>query len=331
MTEEAHLTDDLSKLKFLNRATSMKLSLCLFSYNHSKFIHEALQSVLAQDYSHLQIVIVDDGSDDNTQEIILSEISKYNGPHEIKLHLKECNKGLADSVNTAIYDLADGEWLVFAAGDDISKHNRCSKIAKFLIDRDHITSIQSGAEIVDENLNVIGKRRPRHNTVNDLHRLTVCGAAASYKREAVIAFPRFGQMVRNEDFVLTGRAILKGVQGELESESVLWRRHGDNLTAKLSESGKEFGSVSFSLLQQISDVGYLATRNEIDEQTAITAIRRLNQRISRIKEKVNFYTAKTSLPSFLRYILFSPVLSLREFALIFYSNTISISQSICKK
>jgi glycosyltransferase involved in cell wall biosynthesis len=93
-----------------DRSTGHSLvSVVIPSYNQAYFLHEAIESVLAQTYPHLEVVVVDDGSTDNTVEVA----SRYPG---VK-YIRQENRGLAGARNTGIRH-STGQYLIFLDADD---------------------------------------------------------------------------------------------------------------------------------------------------------------------------------------------------------------------
>ncbi|MDD3419266.1 MAG: glycosyltransferase [Candidatus Gastranaerophilales bacterium] len=95
----------------------MKITIITASYNYQDFIKEAIESVLRQTYTDWEYIIVDDGSSDNSLEIIESYAAKDN---RIKLltHPEHQNRGLADTLKFGI-DASQGEYIAFLESDDI--------------------------------------------------------------------------------------------------------------------------------------------------------------------------------------------------------------------
>lgn len=87
----------------------MLISIITPSFNSGKYIERAIQSVLSQDYSNWEHIIVDGGSTDGTVEIL----KKY--PH-LKW-VSEPDRGIYDAMNKGI-QMAKGEWLYFMGADD---------------------------------------------------------------------------------------------------------------------------------------------------------------------------------------------------------------------
>ena len=75
------------------------ISVIIPCYNHEKYIHETIESVLSQTFDDYEIIIVNDGSTDNSLSIINSYAKKY--PHKIRV-IDQKNKGVVIARNNAI-------------------------------------------------------------------------------------------------------------------------------------------------------------------------------------------------------------------------------------
>jgi len=95
------------------------VTFALFAYNQERYIREAVESALAQEYSPLEIILSDDCSSDNTFKVMESLANEYGGEHTIKLNRNSNNLGLIGHVNKVLV-MAKGQFVVFAGGDDIS-------------------------------------------------------------------------------------------------------------------------------------------------------------------------------------------------------------------
>jgi glycosyltransferase involved in cell wall biosynthesis len=85
------------------------ISVIIPSYNQGHFLHEAIESVIAQTYPHVEVVVIDDGSMDNVEEIA----QRYPGVRCVRQE----NQGLAAARNTGLRR-SRGEYLVFLDADD---------------------------------------------------------------------------------------------------------------------------------------------------------------------------------------------------------------------
>lgn len=106
----------------------MKISVITASYNYAQYIEEAIISVINQTYSDWELIIVDDGSSDNSVEIIRSFCEKDS---RIKLYQHEGaqNKGLKETILLGLKQ-ASGDWVAFLESDDyFAPDNLAQKIA----------------------------------------------------------------------------------------------------------------------------------------------------------------------------------------------------------
>lgn len=95
-------------------------------YNGGKYIGEALRSILNQSYSELEVIIINDGSVDNSAEIVQSVKDS-----RITLLHNNCNQGLAYSLNRGI-KVAKGTYIVRMDADDVALPKRVSYQVNFM-------------------------------------------------------------------------------------------------------------------------------------------------------------------------------------------------------
>jgi glycosyltransferase involved in cell wall biosynthesis len=104
----------------------MKVSIITVAFNAFNTIRVALESVLAQDYTNLEYIVVDGGSGDGTQDII----NEYS--HKITKFISEPDKGIYDAMNKGI-QLSTGDFIAFLNADDFYGHDKViSLVAKAL-------------------------------------------------------------------------------------------------------------------------------------------------------------------------------------------------------
>ena len=95
-----------------------KISVVMPSYNHARFIGEAIASVLFQSHDNIEIIVVDDGSKDNSNEIIAA----ISDPRLIHIPLAR-NVGACEAMNIAIMR-SSGEFIAVCNSDDIWEHDK---------------------------------------------------------------------------------------------------------------------------------------------------------------------------------------------------------------
>lgn len=92
------------------------ISIIMASYNYSQFIEEAINSVLNQTYKNWELLIVDDGSQDNSVEIVKKYSDQYSNIY-FYTHKNNENKGLAETVQLALKK-SKGKYIAFLESDD---------------------------------------------------------------------------------------------------------------------------------------------------------------------------------------------------------------------
>jgi glycosyltransferase involved in cell wall biosynthesis len=208
------------------------VSFILLSYQQEQFIRDAVKSALAQIYHPLEIIISDDCSSDSTYTIIKDEINGYNGPHQIKLNKNETNLGLSGNINKAV-SLSSGEYIIMAAGDDISEAIRTERhVAKWMQPGVYVDAVCSYFSEIDVNGRFTGYIKKNVLFVPDIThpvRLWQCGATgacAGYSRKL---FKKYGDLDHNilaEDWVLSFRAWAESGIALIEQPLVKHRTHG---------------------------------------------------------------------------------------------------------
>ncbi len=105
------------------------VSILIPCYNHEKYITEALDSIIDDEYANKEIIIIDDGSRDNSVRLIESWID-LNQAAKVKF-VKRPNKGLCATLNELV-QIAEGKYLVVLASDDILCNNTLTERVRVL-------------------------------------------------------------------------------------------------------------------------------------------------------------------------------------------------------
>jgi len=122
------------------------VSIIMPSYNSSKYISESITSIIEQDYPFWELLIVDDGSKDNTVQIIKEWQDR---DRRIRFEMNSVNSGAAFSRNRGI-KMAKGKYIAFLDSDDLWYENKLSTQLRFMEDNNIAFSFASYTKI-DEN------------------------------------------------------------------------------------------------------------------------------------------------------------------------------------
>jgi glycosyltransferase involved in cell wall biosynthesis len=112
-------------------------------YNGEKYINEAIDSILQQTFNDIEFIIINDGSTDNSLEIIKS----YNDERIIIINQE--NQGIAVSLNNGI-KISQGKYIARMDADDISHNTRIKTQADFLNDNPDVIVVGSNADVIDQ-------------------------------------------------------------------------------------------------------------------------------------------------------------------------------------
>lgn len=182
--------------------------LCI-SFNHAPYIKEALESVWAQSHANVEVIVLDDGSTDNSQEVIRDII----GDREVLfIHHKE-NIGYTKTFNKGLA-LAKGEYIVDFALDDVMLPD----FVKSGLERFKKVSIKTGvvysnADYIDQSSKVIGNHKEillAKGMVTEfaegdifervLRRYFICTPTMIIKREVLTRLGGYDEALAYEDF-----------------------------------------------------------------------------------------------------------------------------------
>lgn len=103
-----------------------KVSIIIPAYNVEEYINKCIQSCVGQTYKNIEIIVVDDGSTDNTW----NEIVALSENDERIIHIRQENCGVAVARNTAL-DMASGDYLLFLDSDDWLEDNAVEMLLSY--------------------------------------------------------------------------------------------------------------------------------------------------------------------------------------------------------
>lgn len=206
------------------------VSIAMCTYNGAKYLEEQLNSLSAQSYSNLEIIIVDDGSTDDTVEIL----RRYQTlDPRINLYFNETNLGFINNFSKAI-SLCTGDYIALADQDDIWKKE---KIQLFLDSIGDNVLIYSDAMLIDELGNPMAHQliRPEHHLVDGRCNKTflflncVSGNTLMFKKELlgeILPIPD----VSYHDVWIAYVASSLGTIKYTDEPMIYYRRHEEQVT-----------------------------------------------------------------------------------------------------
>lgn len=219
-------------------------------YNHAEYIAETIESVIKQDYSNIELIIVDDGSSDDSAKVIEDYVSRCDERFvNFKFYSRE-NIGLSATLNEML-EWATGKYFSGIASDDILLHDKISTQVAYLEQHDNCEILAGYVQKIDENNNFIDslpKLEAKSFTFNDvyLQRYSLPAPTTMYRTYTLKAIGYKTGFVLEDWYMLL--AILKN-GGEailLPKFTTLYRIH----------EGNTHGNISLMFTEQIRVIEY---------------------------------------------------------------------------
>ncbi|EMI17889.1 glycosyl transferase, group 1 family [Rhodopirellula maiorica SM1] len=128
-------------------STTSKISCVIPAYNCEAWLQRAVESILATRYASLEILIVEDGSTDETLQVANQLKARHPQTVCVLQHGGGMNRGVSASRNLGLRN-ASGEWICFLDADDYVYPNRFESATKTLIDQPDVDGVHQLAEMV---------------------------------------------------------------------------------------------------------------------------------------------------------------------------------------
>ena len=132
------------------------LSIIIPSFNHEKYIGQAIQSVMEQTYQNWELIIVDDGSKDDSLSVIQSFKDS-----RIKV-VQQANAGAHAAINKGL-DIANGKYLAILNSDDVYDKHRFKIMIQDMEDDESLGFLCSYLQVIDSEGNKLGIKRGWEN------------------------------------------------------------------------------------------------------------------------------------------------------------------------
>ena len=230
-------------LAFRMDSSTPLVSVLLPCYNYAQYVGKALRSVLEQSHSHLQVIVIDNGSTDNSAQII----REFTDPR-LEVYTLPRNEGLIPAWELGLQK-AKGDWFAWLSADDFLHPEKFTRQLEFSRANPEANAIVSFVEPVDEKDGPVEETSPRAESaskfaalINQSHDLSalelwewahhVCMSTVLYRMDLCRAAgaPSRG-MSTLADWEFHLRLLRKGVRfGLLPERLTYYRFHEANLT-----------------------------------------------------------------------------------------------------
>ena len=140
--------------------SACKVSVCIPTYNYGNYIAETIASVLAQNYSDFELLIIDDCSSDQTAQVVESYAKQ---DPRIRFIVNEVNLGMVENWNSCLAQ-AKGEYIKFVFGDDLLASPDALGRMVSLLDNDDTISLACSARNLINESSLVTKIESHFNT-----------------------------------------------------------------------------------------------------------------------------------------------------------------------
>lgn len=251
------------------------VSVVMATYNGAEFLLNMLDSIITQSYKNLEIIIVDDGSTDQTREI-LTQAAKLDG--RICLKFSDVNQGAMKSFEMAL-KLTKGEFVVLADQDDVFRRDKIELQLKHMLERPTVDLVLSDLCLIDETGSVINESMWKYQRLHVkngkpfkqlLYANFVTGCATMIRRRLLdLAFPFPDACIMHDWWlgVLSTRYNGGGIS-LIAQPLTYYRQHSSNV----------IGAHSGGLIDSFRRVPFLAERCEWHKKNEIRLEKYLSDR-----------------------------------------------------
>lgn len=216
-----------------------KVSVTTLCYNQAHFIREALDSVLAQDYDNLEIVVADDASTDGSQDVLREYARRY--PGKFVLVMNDRNLGITGNSNAAFF-ASTGDLIARLDGDDVYLPGKISaQVHEFVIDPDVVLSyhpVEIFNSATNETLYVTNQNPAEDlgSALEIIKKIGIPGTSSVMMRRS--ACPRQGYDARlpiMSEWMFFIDVALKGKVRKVDRVLGRYRKHGKGATDRQIE------------------------------------------------------------------------------------------------
>ena len=230
------------------------VSIIMPSYNTADYIVESIQSVLEQSYTDWELIVVDDCSTDNTDEVI----KPYLTDGRIKYYKNEKNSGAAVSRNHALRE-AKGKWIDFLDSDDLWMPDKLEKQIRYMEMNSYHFSYTNYSEINAEGQrNGVTVTGPKRVTKTGMFNYCWLGCLTVMYDAETVGLIQIADIKKNNDYAMWLKVCKKADCYLLNEELALYRR------------GRQ-GSISTQSIKKLIGWHY-KLHKEADGQNSLVAL-----------------------------------------------------------
>lgn len=214
----------------MNNQNLPLVSVLIPSYNHENFIEEAIMSVLQQTYPNIQLIVVDDGSTDNSP-FIIQRLQKEFGFE----YYQQKNHGLIYTLNK-LGCLAKGDYISLFSSDDVYSLEKIKTLVGFLEEKKQYSMVYSKIATINSESDIISSIEENYQQGCIFYNL-LCGdffinsITTLIRRDVYFKFDRDDSYI--DDFQFWLKIAKSEKIGFLNQVTAYYRKHNNHLSSNL--------------------------------------------------------------------------------------------------
>lgn len=218
---------------FNNQTNNPLVSVIVPSYNHALYIENCIKSIVNQSYKNIQLIVIDDGSRDNSVELLTKLSQEYGFTF-----VSQKNIGLSATLNRGIQQYAKGKYITIVASDDWWLPNKIETQVRFLAEHPQFKMCYGKANVVDE-LGEIKYTYGNAPKTDDFFKELINATEGSfipvltvmYEREIHDVIGYYDEKSYIEDWDMHLRIAYKYSIGFINEPLACYRYHGSNMSS----------------------------------------------------------------------------------------------------
>lgn len=208
-------------------------------YNHAAYVQQSIASVIAQDYGNIELIIIDDGSQDESVQRI-EEMADQCRSRFVRYEFRTReNKGLSATLNEAL-QWAKGGYFAALASDDVLLPFKTSKLVDCLDGETGVAGAFGAAEVIDSKGEIIGVFKSTDTTCGFdeilLHTVIVSAPTQLLETRALRAVGGYASGVYIEDWYLWLKLTDAGYRLKFIKDTLVrYRQHDANISKNIEK------------------------------------------------------------------------------------------------
>lgn len=214
------------------------VSIIIPCYNHERYVQDCIQSVIDQTYSNIELIIIDDGSKDNSVQLIEGLIKECQSRFTRFEFRSRPNKGLSATLNEAL-EWVQGKYVACIASDDMLMEDKTEIQVAYLESHPDTVAVFGNVELIDNDNKPVGSIKsqsgPRSFKSMMLEGTRISAPTQMIRTDAIRKTGGYKENLLIEDAYMWLKLSEIGNLYVLNNTFALYRRHDSNLSSSFEK------------------------------------------------------------------------------------------------